>query len=556
MRRLRWILLSALLLPVGCDAAAIAWLMGDKNSDSDDGSPIVAAGSPVFKVWVASIPNASAADDQLTALIAAGGQPSSPMWTDVGNAAITSEFGPFSNPTSINAILVQASSDQNYQLDCVEILGSQGEVLEYASGATWSNRVDFPDRMIGAPDGSSAVTNAVVDGAAVIFTLYSGPILKFRINGQGVSQPPASGDTVGEGSINTPGEESPGGAAPNPGLLDGLIDVPISVGVGGIYLARFDPDGNQVDGVQVASGVTASEGSESVAADSDGSITVAATVGDGQVQVRRFDTSLNSVWSVLFSSGLGGDRVDTNGIAIDSDGNIVVSGGRNSVLTGVSHWMTRLSSSGAVQWEQNSDDDVSGPTYWRGVAIDPGGLIVSSGDLNPALVGGANEVRTARRSPGGVTQWSKEYAEPGSPSNLGRAVAVDSSGTIHVGGYLGTSNQGRNGVLLKYSSAGDILSVAAHNGPANGDDEILDVAVDADGSVYAVGYETAPGQGENMWIRKYAPNNATVWTRTYDGGHGNDRAVSVVLLGSRVYVAGWRTNASGQKKFVLRIYAK
>jgi len=556
MRHLRWmLLLPTLLILAGCDAAALAFFMGDKDSGGDDGAPIVAAGTQVFQVWVGSIPSASAADAELTALTASGGDPSSsPTWTFVGNAAASKEF--VLEPSSNNAILIRATTGQNYELDCVELFDAQSQFQEYASGQTWSNRVDFPDRLLGAPDASRAVTNATAESAAVIFTLYSGPILRFRINGQGVAQPPASGDTVGEGGIDTPGEESPGGAGANPGLLDGLIDIPISVGVGGIYLARFDADGNQVDGVQVASGVTASEGSESVAADSDGSITVAATVGDGEVRVQRFDSSLNSVWSVLFSSGQGGDRVESNGIAIDSDGNIVVSGGRNNLLTGVSHWMARLSPSGAVQWEQNADDDLAGPTYWRGVAVDPGGQIVSSGDLNPAPVGGNNQVRTARRSPGGVTQWSQQYAEPGSPSNLGRAVAVDSSGAIFVGGYLGTSNQGRNGVLLKYSTAGTVLSVAAHNGPANGDDEILDVEVGADGSVYAVGYETTAGQGENMWIRKYRPNGSTAWTRTYDGGNGNDRAVSVALLGSRVYVAGWRTNASGQRKFLLRIYAQ
>jgi len=82
------------------------------------------------------------------------------------------------------------------------------------------------------------------------------------------------------------------------------------------------------------------------------------------------------------------------------------------------------------------------------------------------------------------------------------------------------------------------------------------VEVDTDGSVFVAGYETVAGQGENMWIRKYAPSGAVAWTRTYDGGFGNDRAVSLALSGSKVFVAGTRTNAAGQRKFMLRVYAK
>lgn len=568
MRRNRAILLLPLLVLVGCDVAAAAFLFGKKDGGDDSGIAASSGGaSEVFKVWVASIPSESAADSELAALNAANGNPSTPTWTEVGNATLTTEFGPLASPSSFNSILIQASSGQNYLLDCVEILGTSDQVQEYASGRTWSNRVDFPDRMLGAPDGSAAITNAVGEVRSFIFTRYAGPIYKFRINGQGQGQPPASGDTTGTGTVNSPGTETPGGATTTSGtggtiggglvggVVDGLIDVPLNVG-GTLLLARFDTSGEQVGGVQIASGVSAGEGSQAAAVDANGKTYVASTVGNGQVLVRQFARDLSPGWSVTFSSGLGGDRVEENGIAVDADGDIVVGGGRNGLLTGVSHWLARLSGSGTVVWEQNPDDDVSGPTYWRGVSTGTGGQIFSAGDLNPSLLGGTNLVRTAKFSSGGTSQWSEQYGDTGSSSNLGRAVEVDSSGTIIVGGFLGTSNEGRNGVLLRYSPGGAVISVSVHDGPAGGDDEILDVAVDSDGSLYAVGYETAPGQGENWWVRKYASNGAPAWTRTFDGGNGNDRAVSVALAGSRVMVVGTRTNSAGQRKFLLRVYAK
>jgi hypothetical protein len=553
MKPLRWIALIAMTVIVGCDAAAAAFLLNRRDGGGSGGSstPAPVLGAGVFKVWVASIPNGGYADTERSALVTAKGNPAAPTWTEVGNAALTTEFGPFANPGSFNAILIQASSEQNYQLDAVEILDAQDQVQEHASGTTWSDLVDFPERMVGAPDGSAAITNAAGDTRAFIFTLYSGPIYKFRINGHG--QAPASGDVTSVGSLPGSGSQLPGGIAVDP-VVD-LLDV--TVGSGSlVLLARFDSSGAYVDQVQVASGVSAAAGSHSVAIDSSGIRFVAATVGTGQVSVSRFEADLSPGWSVTFNSGFGSDRVESNGIAVDANGNVAVGGGMNSLLLGVNHWLARLSSGGSVLWSQNPDDDTSGATYWRGVTTDGTGQIFASGDLSTTLLGGTNEVRTARYSTSGASQWSELYADSQSPTDLGHAVAVDGSGNIIVGGYLGTSNQGRNALLLRYTSAGAVSSVATHNGPANGNDEILDVAVDGDGSVYAAGYETVAGQGENMWIRKYAPNGAPAWTRTHHGGYGNDRAVSVAVSGSNLVVAGYETDGGGQTKLVLRLYAK
>jgi len=48
----------------------------------------------------------------------------------------------------------------------------------------------------------------------------------------------------------------------------------------------------------------------------------------------------------------------------------------------------------------------------------------------------------------------------------------------------------------------------------------------------------------------------TVWTRTHPGGFGNDRAISAVIHGSNLVVAGYETDSGGQTKLVPRVYAK
>ena len=84
-----------------------------------------------------------------------------------------------------------------------------------------------------------------------------------------------------------------------------------------------------------------------------------------------------------------------------------------------------------------------------------------------------------------------------------------------------------------------------YNGLLGGDDQGRGIAVDGSGVVYAAGFETVGGQGENIWVRKYT--NATppqeMWTRSQDGpSNANDRAKSVAQDGTGVYVSGFQTS--------------
>ena len=75
----------------------------------------------------------------------------------------------------------------------------------------------------------------------------------------------------------------------------------------------------------------------------------------------------------------------------------------------------------------------------------------------------------------------------------------------------------------------------------------LQIPLSADGSVYVTGQTAVAGQSGNLLLRKYAPNGALVWMKTYKGvanswdlGYG----VAVAADGS-VYVTGM-TEVAGQ----------
>ncbi|MFT3774424.1 MAG: DUF4215 domain-containing protein [Minicystis sp.] len=125
---------------------------------------------------------------------------------------------------------------------------------------------------------------------------------------------------------------------------------------------------------------------------------------------------------------------------------------------------------------------------------------------------------TCKLSPGAPV-WTQTYDGSNGAGDSWNAVAVDPSGNVVVAGVR-VVGQTTDAVVAKYDSSGTQLWVQTYNGGVNGDDVAYGVATDAQGNIVVVGYETAAGyvtDNKDIWIRKYDPNGAVIWTKTYLG---------------------------------------
>ena len=86
----------------------------------------------------------------------------------------------------------------------------------------------------------------------------------------------------------------------------------------------------------------------------------------------------------------------------------------------------------------------------------------------------------------------------------------------------------------------DTAWVRTYNGPGNGDDGAVAMTVDGAGNVYVTGLCIGAGSGQDYLTIKYLPNGDTAWIRMYNGpGNGSDYAVAIALDGfGNVYVTG------------------
>ncbi len=160
----------------------------------------------------------------------------------------------------------------------------------------------------------------------------------------------------------------------------------------------------------------------------------------------------------------------------------------------------------------------------------------------------ANTFWLGRYTDTGSPIWQATPATvAGGPDEL-RAVAACANGDVVAAGRVRRTDlgQGDNLYVARYDPAGAIVWSLNYNSPANSDEAAFAVAVDGSGSVYVAGYETRTdlGQDRNVVVLKIGPNGGVpVWVRTYSSAPGmrdEARAIAVDAYGN-VVVAGIET---------------
>jgi WD40 repeat protein len=168
-----------------------------------------------------------------------------------------------------------------------------------------------------------------------------------------------------------------------------------------------------------------------------------------------------------------------------------------SLKQGVDGALYALQRDGVVLSSRAGNDDRWEAAHPRSIQdvwqINPGTAAV------PRLLesAGGTDAFLAKLSPGGDPIWMRTLGGTGMDS--GHDVAVDSSGSVYVGGVFdGTAGMiaapglasvkgsaSREGMVAKFSAEGEVLWIRPLGGP--GSSRILGVAVDASGRVYGTG---------------------------------------------------------------------
>ncbi len=182
-------------------------------------------------------------------------------------------------------------------------------------------------------------------------------------------------------------------------------------------------------------------------------------------------------------------------VAVDSSGNVFVSGASRPSMNGTDCTIIKYSNGGVPLWPNYYNGPDNGHEEAGATAVD------NSGNVFVPYV-----TETIKYSGLGTPLWTNWTNLSG-----GNAMAVDSSGNLFVTG----SND--DYATIKYSNAGVPLWTNRYNGPRNLFDWPTSIAVDRNGNVFVTGFESDANRMRDYATIAYSNAGEPLWEHRYDG---------------------------------------
>src|SRR5207248_794868 len=116
------------------------------------------------------------------------------------------------------------------------------------------------------------------------------------------------------------------------------------------------------------------------------------------------------------------------------------------------------------------------------IAVDSAGNVYVTGLSFGSATG--FDYATVKYDTNGNQLWVQRYNGPGNNTDQANAIAVDSAGNVYVTGSSFGSGSSLDYATIKYDTNGNQEWLQRYNGPGNGSDAARAIAIDAASNVY------------------------------------------------------------------------
>jgi uncharacterized delta-60 repeat protein len=290
------------------------------------------------------------------------------------------------------------------------------------------------------------------------------------------------------------------------------------------WIQRYNGPGNGDDGTN---------GTNAIAVDGSGNVYVTGwSLGLENTDFVTVKYNADGVqqWAQRYNgSGNGYDA--PYGIALDSQGNVYITGGSAGSGTGSDYTTIKYNTDGEQQWVQSYNGPANGYDVAQSLAVDASSNVYVTGYSTAA--NGLGDCATIKYDTAGEQQWAQIYNGQADGTDYGNSIAVDGSANVYVTGSSAGSKTNRDYLTIKYNSLGEEQWVAIHSSVGNFVDEARSVGLDSSGNVYITGvlaYSEGKASTDDWGTIKYSSAGAEQWVQVYNGPAGTaDETFSIAV---------------------------
>ena len=252
-----------------------------------------------------------------------------------------------------------------------------------------------------------------------------------------------------------------------------------------------------------------------VAVDDEDAVYAIGTVDDASTTwIRRYDSMGTEDWTETFLGPSNGDSQPAEA-TWGGEPELHVVGVHDATSAGNADdaWLRRYTSGNGLVDSLTWDNPGSSDDAASGVAVNDDGQQFVLGESNRSDLGQSWDIWLRKLDAEGDEMWTQSY-DTGAADHAG-AVAIDGEGNVIAVGWTSVTGEGNNVWLRKYSTEGATLWTRTYNSPDDCSDYGDDVAADGDGNVVVVGRTCG-----DVLVLKYGSDGSVDWSETYDGPDG------------------------------------
>ncbi len=294
---------------------------------------------------------------------------------------------------------------------------------------------------------------------------------------------------------------------------------------------KYDFAGNQIWMAKYNGPGNGSDYASAVAVDSDGNVYVAGhSNGAGtslDLTVISYDQEGEERWVARYDGPSHRDDY-AQALAIDDGNNLLVTGYSFGQGTEHDYITLKFTSTGIQLWAARYNPPRNRDDSAIALALDKYGNVFVTG--TDRVRSTSYDFATIKYDPSGKQLWLARFHGHGANFDSTKALAVDAEGYIYVSGLSDDSENGYDIVTVKYDSLGNQVWAVRFNGSADRIDTPSSLTVDKHGNVYVSGRSIGENTASDYCLLKYNKNGNLIWVTIYNGpGNGADTALCLAL---------------------------